>query len=222
MRIILLGPPGSGKGTQGERLEKKYKFPRISTGDLLREAVRKQTPLGKKAESLMNQGLLVNDDLVVALVKERINKRDCQKGYILDGFPRTLIQAHRLDEIDKNNHEIVLNIEVDDKVVIQRLSSRRICDTCGTIFILSELNHETREVCTECGGKIIQRKDDFPEVIKERLRVCRDQAEVLITYYNNKGNYFSIQGDAAEAEVFARIESVLSKRTSSWPEEKTL
>ncbi|MEE9503241.1 MAG: adenylate kinase [Candidatus Aminicenantaceae bacterium] len=211
MKIILLGAPGSGKGTQGDLVTKKYGFPRISTGDLLREAVALETPLGKEAKAIMERGDLVADDLVVKMVEERITKPDCAEGYILDGFPRTINQARKLENIDKNHQEVVIEIYLPDQVVIDRLSTRRICSSCGTIYNLLDHTPEAENICNVCSGKIIRRDDDKPEVIQERLKVYHEQTEPLVDYYETKTNYFQINGEGTIEEIFARVCEVLDR-----------
>jgi adenylate kinase len=209
MRIVLLGPPGSGKGTQGDLIEQKYGFPKISTGDLLREAVHKKTSLGKKAEDAMNRGDLVSDEIVMQMVEERLSRKDCQKGYILDGFPRNIKQAQLLEGIPNQHSEIVLDIQVSEKKLIQRLSSRRICSQCGSIYNLSIKAPSQPGVCDTCFVELIQRKDDMPEVIKERLRVYHRETQPLIASYQKKANYYPIEGDRSVDAVFQTIIRVL-------------
>ena len=211
MKIILLGAPGSGKGTQGDLVTKKYGFPRISTGDLLREAVALGTPLGKEAEAIMERGDLVADDLVVKMVEERITKPVCAEGYILDGFPRTINQARKLENIDENHQEVVIEIYLPDQVVIDRLSTRRICSSCGTIYNLLDHTPEAENICNVCSVKIIRSDDDKPEVIQERLKVYHEQTEPLVDYYETKTNYFQINGEGTIEEIFARVCEVLDK-----------
>lgn len=211
MKIILLGAPGSGKGTQGDLVTKKYSFPRISTGDLLREAVALGTPLGKEAKAIMERGDLVADDLVVKMVEERITKPDCAEGYILDGFPRTINQARKLENIDKNHQEVVTEIYLPDQVVIDRLSARRICSSCGTIYNLLGHTPEAENICNVCSGKLIRRDDDKPEVIQARLKVYHEQTEPLVDYYKAKTNYFQINGEGTIEEIFTRVCEVLDK-----------
>ena len=209
MRIILLGPPGSGKGTQGDLIEQKYGFPKISTGDLLREEVRKKTSLGVKAEAVMNSGELVSDEIVVQIVEKRLARKDCQKGYILDGFPRNIPQAHLLEKIADKQSEIVLDFQMDEEKLIKRLSSRRVCSQCGNIYNLSVLLPFKQGVCDACQGELVQREDDFPEVILERLRVYRKETEPLIDYYRQKASYHLIRGDQSIESVFQSVQAVL-------------
>jgi adenylate kinase len=208
MRIVLLGPPGSGKGTQGDLIEGKFGFPRISSGDLLRDSVQRGTPLGRKAEAFMNRGELVDDDVVVDMIRERIGEADCRTGFILDGFPRTIPQAERLPDIDPGRDEIVLDIRVEDQALIERLSARRICSACGSIHTLGEPGTEPG-ACPACGGSLIQRDDDKPEVIQRRLQVYHTQTAPLEEYYRSRDVYTEIEGAGSVHEVFVRIEAVL-------------
>jgi adenylate kinase len=209
MRIILLGPPGSGKGTQGDLIEQKYGFPKISTGDLLREAVQEKTPLGKKAEAAMKRGDLVNDEIVMQMVEARLAREDCLKGYILDGFPRNTHQAHMLEGITDQQLEVVLDIHMSEKRLIERLSSRRICSACGNIYNLSVKAPNRPDTCDACSASLVQRQDDKHEVIEERLRVYHLETEPLIAYYQKKANYHPIEGDKDIESVFQNIQTVL-------------
>jgi len=211
MRVILLGPPGSGKGTQGDLLEKKYGFPKVSTGDLLRREVQEGTPLGKKAEVKMNRGELVSDDLAVAMIKKRIFASDCKEGYIIDGFPRNIAQAQKLEKIDKKDLEIVFDIRLRDQTVIERLSARRICSSCGAIYNLLLQSPKEDEACDMCGSKLIQRRDDTSEVIKERLIIYHEQTEPLVDYYKKKGVYYRIEGEEKIEIIFHNIYSILDR-----------
>lgn len=211
MRIILLGSPGCGKGTQGDLIEKKYGFPKISTGDLLREADKQGTPLGKKAEVFMNRGELVSDEIVVEMIRERIADVDCRDGYILDGFPRNIPQAEALEKIDRVSPEIVIDIQIDEQSLIARLEARRICSRCGSIYNLLVRKPKRQEICDECGGPLIQREDDQPSVIKERLRVYHEKTEKLIDYYLKNKVYNRIDGRGKIEEVFQRISAVLER-----------
>lgn len=211
MRIILLGPPGSGKGTQGDLIEERYGFPKISSGDLLREAVAQGSDLGKQAEEFMNRGELVNDELVVAMIKDRIAARDCQEGYILDGFPRTIPQAESLAAMDPASQEVVLDVQLTDELIIERISARRICSQCGNIFNLKLKLPAEENVCGLCGGELIQRKDDTPEVVVRRLRVYRELTLPLVKYYTERQIYFPIDGEGKIEDVFVKTVAVLEK-----------
>ncbi len=212
MRIILLGPPGSGKGTQGELVEKKYGLPRISTGDLLRRAVADKTPLGLKAETMMNQGKLVSDNIVVDLVRERTAKPDCRKGYLLDGFPRNLAQARRLEAMDPERPEIVIDIDLNLDLLIGRLESRRVCGGCSAVYNHGLNLPRQEDRCDICGGRLEQRKDDQPDIIRERMRVYKERTEKLREYYQTKKVYHRVDGNGTVEEVFGRISGYLDRR----------
>ncbi|HIE26963.1 TPA: adenylate kinase, partial [Candidatus Poribacteria bacterium] len=185
MRLILLGPPGSGKGTQASLLAQKYDIPSISTGDILRQSIEAQEELGLKAKRYMDEGALVPDELVIEIVKFRITKPDCKRGFILDGFPRTVAQAEALDLILNSLGyalSAVVNIDVKDEVVIERLSGRRICRICQRIYHTVSLPPKTTGICDNCGGTLYQRDDDKPEAIKKRLQVYVMQTAPLIRY----------------------------------------
>jgi adenylate kinase len=209
MRIILFGPPGSGKGTQGDLVEKKYGFPKISTGDLLRQAVRDQSSIGKKAEALMNRGELVSDDIVEELVRQRIESPDCRRGYLLDGFPRNIAQAESLEKIDGGRPEIAIEIEIDIESLIRRLESRRVCSLCGRIYNLDLQVPQDERKCDSCAGPLFRRKDDEPGVIRERMKVYREQTEKIRGYYQNKKVYHGIDGHGGIEDVFKRLKFVL-------------
>lgn len=219
MRIILFGPPGSGKGTQGDLIGRAYGFPKISTGDLLRQAVRDQTPLGKKAEKLMNQGELVSDDIVEEMVRERISSPDCRRGYLLDGFPRTVRQARGLERMDGKKKEIVIEIEIRPDALAARLLGRRVCSRCGAIYNLdlNRLKQEGR--CDLCGGSLVQRPDDHPDVIRERMRVYREQTEQVRDYYISKSVYRKVDGSGGVEEVFGRLKLLLDAELAG-PEQR--
>jgi len=204
MHIILLGPPGSGKGTQGDLLSEHYGFPRISTGDLLRAEVAAGTPLGLEAKKAMDSGRLVDDDVVSGMVRQRIEREDCGRGYILDGYPRTISQAEYLEGLNSDKQEVVLDIKMDDEKLVERLSARRICP-CGAVFHLINKKPSVEDVCDACGGRLIRREDDQPEVIRQRLRVYHEKTEPLVAYYLRKGNYLSVSGDADVETVFNSI-----------------
>lgn len=211
MRIILLGPPGSGKGTQGNLIEKKYGLPKISTGDLLRSEVRERTQLGKEAETRMNRGELVDDDIVVGMIKNRICKPEYQRGYIMDGFPRNIVQAQRLEEIDPERREMAIEIFLSDQAVLDRLSARRTCPGCETIYNLKNKPPKKELICDACEKRLVLRDDDKPEVIKDRMRVYHEQTEILIDYYSRKKIYFKIEGDGTIETVFDKISSLLDR-----------
>lgn len=193
MNLVLMGPPGAGKGTQGEILSKKLGIDTISTGVMLRSAIKEGTEVGKLAAQYINDGKLVPDDVIVSIVKERLSKPDCAKGFILDGFPRTIAQAQALTEsgvkIDK-----VLSLEVDDAKIVERLSSRRECSSCGTPYNVISKKPAVDGVCDNCGSALIQRADDVPETIQNRLNVYHDQTEPIKGYYEEQGLLVTAQG----------------------------
>ena len=215
MRLILLGAPGAGKGTQSKRLVEKYKIPQVSTGDILRAAVKDQTELGVRAKSFMDRGELVPDDLVISIIEERLGDDDCKSGFILDGFPRTVLQADALEKtLEKldQNIENVINLNVDDKELVGRLSGRRICRECGAGYHAQFNKPLTDGKCNECGGELYQRDDDKEATIAERLRVYRNQTEPLISYYDDKGILSAVDGMGSEEDIFSRISLVLKSR----------
>ena len=214
MRIILFGPPGSGKGTQGDLLQKKYGFRKISTGDLLRSEVQKGTPLGREAEALMSRGELVSDEVVINMIKNRIFKPEYQRGYILDGFPRNIVQAQKLEEVDPDREEMAIEIYLSDQAVIDRISERRVCPNCEMIFNLKNKPPKSEGVCDVCGEKLILRDDDRPEVIQDRLKVYHQQTEALIDHYSKKKVYFKIDGEGTVDDVFENISSLLDRELS--------
>ena len=221
MRIVLFGAPGSGKGTQGELLAKRTGFPRISTGDLLRTAVQKRTPLGLKAEAVMKEGRLVSDEIVIGLVRERLADPDCRRGYILDGFPRTIAQAEALVSLDGKRPEIVVGIEVPADVLIDRLVGRRICSSCQAVYNLSVQPPRAKGLCDFCRGPLVQRPDDGPEVIRERIRVYHRQTESLKDHYLRLGSYRAVDGRGTIEEIFQRIVHILDEAAGT-PERKTV
>ncbi|MCX7973326.1 MAG: adenylate kinase [Candidatus Aminicenantes bacterium] len=212
MRIILLGPPGSGKGTQGEMIERKFNLPRIATGDILREAVKLKTPLGLAAEAQIKAGHLVSDEIVASLVAERIKQSDCLQGYILDGFPRNLNQIKLLEKMDNCQEEIAIEIYVPEETVIKRLVNRRICSSCGTVYNIITSPPQRFEFCDFCGGQLIQREDDNAEVIRERLRIYETEIKDIREHYCRKGVFYKINGEGSVDEVFKRIEIILESK----------
>ena len=208
MRLMLLGPPGAGKGTQAESISKEFDIPHISTGDIFRENIKQGTELGRKAQSYMNQGLLVPDDLVVDLVKDRLLKEDCKKGFLLDGFPRTIPQADALDaELSKMERKLdrAINIQVKKEVLIERAVGRRVCKVCGAAFHIKFKPSEIEGVCDRCGGELQQRKDDLEETVIKRIEVYLKQTEPLIEYYSQKGILMNIDGEQEIQTVFEAI-----------------
>ncbi|CCQ93504.1 adenylate kinase [[Clostridium] ultunense Esp] len=190
MRLILLGPPGAGKGTQASAIVKKYGIPHISTGDIFRVNIKMGTELGIKAKTYMDKGLLVPDELVISIVKDRLTEEDCKKGFLLDGFPRTLSQGEALDE-ELNDMGLklnrVINIEVGKEVLIERAIGRRVCKDCGSTYHIKFSPPKQENICDNCGGQLFQREDDKVETIKQRIQVYLKQTKPLIDYYTKKG-----------------------------------
>ncbi|RLI88670.1 MAG: adenylate kinase [Archaeoglobales archaeon] len=214
MNLILLGPPGSGKGTQAKFIVEKYGIPQISTGDMLREAVAKGTELGKKAKEYMDKGQLVPDEVVIGIVKERLKQPDCEKGFILDGFPRTLPQAEALDKmLEELGKKIdgVINIHVPEEEVVKRIVNRRSCRNCGAVYHLIYNPPKEEGKCDKCGGELYQRDDDKEETVRNRYKVYRDQTEPLIDYYQKKGLLYNVDGTKTIEEVSKEVEAILEK-----------
>lgn len=209
MKIILLGPPGAGKGTQSQFIIDKFKIPQISTGDILRENVRNKTEIGLKAKYYMDKGELVPDDIMVEIVKERVSKEDCKNGYILDGFPRTITQAEALDKNLKNGIDAVILIDVSDEVILERLTLRRVCKNCGAVYHLKYNPPKRDNICDKCNGELYQREDDKEEVILNRLKVYRTQTAPLIQYYEKKSILFKVNGNQKPDNVSKEIFDIL-------------
>lgn len=205
MNIIFLGPPGAGKGTQAQILCTKMGIPQISTGDMLRMAIAKQTETGLKAKTFMDQGALVPDEVVIAIVRERLDDADCQKGYVLDGFPRTVAQAKALGEIARI--DAVINIDVSDETLVKRLSGRRVCPVCGAPYHVDILNGAT--TCSHDNATLIQRDDDLPETVLNRLKVYHDKTAPLIDYYQQAGSLRTVDGSVELESVSAAILNAL-------------
>ena len=205
MKIVLLGAPGSGKGTQATNISTVCKIPHISTGDIFRENIAKQTELGLKVKSIIDQGKLCPDDLTVELVKDRLSKDDCKNGYLLDGFPRNIPQAVALDSFA--SPDLVINLDVDLSILEKRITGRRSCPKCGGSYNVSFLGGS--EICPACGEKLITRKDDNPETVKERLSVYQKQTAPLVDYYTGKGSIANIDGNQSPEQVMADINKVI-------------
>lgn len=217
MRIILLGPPGAGKGTQAEALVKKLDIPHISTGDMFRQAMKEGRPLGLEAKSYMEQGKLVPDEVTIGIVKERIQEEDCAKGFLLDGFPRTVNQAQALDGIFEElglTLDGAINIDVPKEKLITRITGRRACEACGSIFHLVFNPPKEEGICSKCGGKLYQRADDQEKTVLNRLNVYEEQTAPLIDYYNAQGNLININGDQAMELVLEDIGKSLGGKWS--------
>lgn len=220
MILILMGPPGCGKGTQAKRLEVKYNLPQLSTGDLLRKAVSNSTELGLKAKGYMDRGSLVPDMVIIDLMRERMEEPDCKAGFILDGFPRTVAQAEVLNDLlEKKSKNIcaVINIDVNDTKVIKRLSGRRQCSVCGGTYHVEYSPPRKTGVCDKCGSNLIQRSDDKEETIKARLSVYREQTSPLISFYGDISLLRNINGDRDINEVFEEICSLIDEEIDSRP-----
>ena len=212
MKIIMLGAPGAGKGTQSERIGAKYGLPQISTGDIFRANLSAGTELGMKAKTYMDAGELVPDELTCDLVVDRISKDDCANGYILDGFPRTLAQADLLTKVlaeSGDKVDFAVNVDVPDENIIARMSGRRVCGKCGKPYHIVNMPPKVEGVCDNCGGELIQRKDDLAETVKNRLTVYHEQTQPLIDYYDAKGCLVTVDGTKDIDEVFADIIAAL-------------
>ena len=204
MKLILLGAPGAGKGTQAEVISQKLNIPSLSTGNMLREAQKKGTPLGQQAKSYMESGQLVPDELVIGIIKERMAQPDCAGGFILDGFPRTVAQAEALDQmgvaIDR-----VIEIDVPDEAIVTRMSGRRVCEGCGASYHLTHNPPAAEGVCDKCGGKLVTRKDDDPKTVQQRLETYHRQTQPLVDYYQKAGKLRTIDGNQPLEEASAAI-----------------
>lgn len=215
LRTILLGPPGAGKGTQAAKIVEKYEIPHISTGDIFRENIKKQTTLGIKAQEYMNKGELVPDDLVIEIATTRLLEDDCKNGFLLDGFPRTVYQAEKLDEF-LNSHELeltkVINIAAPDEELILRIAGRRVCKACGASFHVVNIPSKKEGICDVCGGELIQRDDDTEETVKNRIAVYKAQTFPLVEYYKSTGRLATVDGTGPLEEVFAEITAALGEQ----------
>lgn len=214
MKIIMLGAPGAGKGTQAKRLAEKFSIPHISTGDIFRANIKNNTELGKKAKEYMDQGLLVPDELTCSLVVDRIVRDDCANGYILDGFPRTIPQAQALDEaLNKmgSNMDFAVDVDVPDEAIVSRMSGRRACVGCGATYHVKFNPPKTEGICDACGEALILREDDKPETVQKRLDVYHSQTQPLIDYYNGKGILRTVDGTKPMDQVFEDILNVLGE-----------
>lgn len=212
MKIIMLGAPGAGKGTQAKKIADKYQIPHISTGDIFRANIKDGTELGKKAKAYMDQGLLVPDDLTLELIMDRFQKPDCKDGYVLDGFPRTIPQAEALTEALERKGETIdyaVNVEVPDSNIVDRMSGRRACLSCGSTYHIVYAPTKTEGICDRCGEKLVLREDDKPETVKNRLDVYHSQTQPLIDYYTKQGKMAEVDGTQDVEDVFQAIVKIL-------------
>lgn len=212
MKIIMLGAPGAGKGTQAKMIADKYQIPHISTGDIFRANIKNGTELGKEAKKYMDQGLLVPDELTVKILLDRVAQPDCANGYVLDGFPRTIPQAEVLDKaLTESNDKIdyAINVDVPDENIVKRMSGRRACVACGATYHIEHIPPKKEGVCDKCGEPLILRDDDKPETVLNRLKVYHDQTQPLIDFYTGKGVLKSVDGTVDMQDVFASIVAIL-------------
>ena len=210
MKMILLGAPGAGKGTQAERLCKVLEIPTISTGNILRAAVKNGTPTGLKAKAFMDAGKLVPDEVIIGIITERLAEDDCKNGYILDGVPRTIAQAEAMEKAGIN-FDAVVSIEVADEVIMERMSGRRVCESCGASYHLVVVPPKVAGVCDSCGGKLVQRKDDAPETVKDRLAVYHKETEPLKDFYAQRGLLKSVENQPSVEATTAAILKALGR-----------
>ncbi len=212
MIIILLGAPGVGKGTQAQLISKEFSIPQISTGDILRSEVKQGTPLGKEAKKYMDSGALVPDEVIIGMMEKRIKQDDCKNGFILDGFPRTVAQAEAFDEMLKKNGlklDKVILIDVPEQEIIDRLTGRRVCPSCGAVYHMKYNPPKDDNRCDKCGSELIQRDDDKLEVVKNRLEVYKDSTMPLIEYYEKTGKLVKVNGEGTIEEIFEKIKKIL-------------
>jgi adenylate kinase len=212
LNIILMGPPGAGKGTQAGIITNQFSIPHISTGDMFREAVARGSGLGLEAQQYMNEGKLVPDEITIGIIEERITKSDCEKGFLLDGFPRTLVQAEALDkalaELNKRV-DAAINISVPNDVLIERLSGRVSCSNCKSLYNLNFNPPRVPDKCDQCGGQLVQRTDDVGEVVRKRLDVYNSQTSPVLEYYKKKGILYNLDGNRSTSAVFEDIKQYL-------------
>lgn len=204
MKLILLGAPGAGKGTQAEKIVEKYGIPAVSTGNIIRAALKAGTEMGLKAKSFMDAGQLVPDDVVIGIIKDRLKEKDCENGFILDGFPRTIPQAQALEDMGVDIDK-VLDIEVPDEKITARMSGRRVCSKCANSYHLLYKKPKTEGVCDACGGKLIQRKDDAPETVQARLKEYHEMTEPLKDFYKKLGKLVIVEGQEEVADTTALV-----------------
>ena len=210
MKLILLGAPGAGKGTQAEILCKELNIPTISTGNILRAAIKNGTPTGLKAKTFMDAGQLVPDEVIIDIITERLAEKDCEKGYILDGVPRTIAQAEALER-SGIRFDAVISIEISDESIMERMSGRRVCESCGASYHLVAVPPKAPGVCDSCGGKLVQRKDDTPETVKARLEVYHKETEPLKAFYSQRGLLNSVENQPSVADTTKAILRALGR-----------
>ncbi|MBP3825576.1 MAG: adenylate kinase [Butyrivibrio sp.] len=213
MKIIMLGAPGAGKGTQAKMIAEKFGIPHISTGDIFRANIKNGTELGKKAKEYMDKGQLVPDELTVEILLDRVAADDCKNGYVLDGFPRTIPQADVLDkELTKLGDKVdfAINVDVPDENIVRRMSGRRACLKCGATYHIEHIPPKQEGICDKCGSELVQRDDDKPETVQNRLSVYHEQTQPLIDYYNKKNILKSVDGTKDMQEVFSDIVNILN------------
>ncbi|MGC8769430.1 adenylate kinase [Calditerrivibrio sp.] len=213
VNLVFLGPPGAGKGTQSSYIINDYKVVQISTGDILRSAVKQGTELGKMAKKYMDEGKLVPDDVIIGIVRERLKQDDCKNGFILDGFPRTIAQAVALDAMLKDDLNIslthIISLEVDDNLIMERLTGRRTCKGCGKVYHIKYNPPKKDGVCDDCGGELYQRDDDKEETIAKRLKVYHEQTSALKDYYKNSGKLYVVNGFGEVDDIYRKIKEIL-------------
>ena len=210
MKLILLGAPGAGKGTQADILCKELDIPTISTGNILRAAIKNGTPTGMKAKAYMDEGKLVPDEVIIGIITERVAEEDCKNGYILDGVPRTIAQAEALEKAGIVFDDVV-SIEISDEVIMERMSGRRVCEHCGASYHLVAVPPKQEGICDKCGGKLVQRKDDAPETVKARLEVYHKETEPLKAFYAQRGLLKSVENQPSVAETSQAILHALGR-----------
>ncbi len=209
MNIIFLGAPGAGKGTQAEIISKEFKIPTISTGDIIRQALKSGSEMGLMAKSYIDKGHLVPDEVVIGIVKDRISKDDCKNGFILDGFPRTIAQAEALDSSGVNVDKVI-DIEVNDELIYKRMAGRRVCSKCGKVYNVDlDMKPEVDGICDVCSSALVQRMDDKLETVKERLKVYYDQTHILKDYYDKQGKRFVVDGSKSLEEITENVNKIL-------------
>ena len=216
MKIIMLGAPGAGKGSQASRIANEYHLPHISTGDIFRANLKEETELGKRAKSFMDKGELVPDDITIAMLLDRIHKEDCKNGYILDGFPRTIPQAEALKEaLAKKDEKIdlALDVEASDELIIKRMAGRRTCPNCSAIYHTETLKPKKEGICDLCGAELVQRKDDNEETVKNRLKIYHEMTEPLISYYKKENILEEVDGMEKLDAVFEKVKEIINKRS---------